>query len=175
MPPTRQEAAAARAAAAKNAEARDRLSALEVERQGYVQRDDKKGVAAVDEEIAHWSSQAGVPLDSDPDGDDEDANTAEAAELRASVDELTATVDELTATVDELIDRNAQLVAQNSELTVENERLRGLVPDAPPADSTAPAPATPDPSPADPEPAKAEAPKGRQRRSAAAAAEPKAD
>ena len=161
MPPTRQEAAAARAAAAKSAEARDRLSALEVERQGYVQRDDKKGVAAVDEEIAHWSSQAGVPLDSDPDGDDEDDDTAE--------------VDELRATVDELIDQNAQLVAKNSELTVENERLRGLVPDAPPADSGTPAPATPDPSLADPEPAKAEAPKGRQRRSAAAAAEPKAD
>lgn len=158
MPPTRQEAAAARAAAAKNAEARDRLSALEVERQGYVQRDDKKGVAAVDEEIAHWSSQAGVPLDSDPDGDDEDDDTA--------------VIDELRATVDELIDQNTELVAKNSELTVENERLRRLVPDAPPADSGTPAP---DPAPADPESAKAEAPKGRQRRSAAAAAEPKAD
>ena len=61
---TRQQAAAARAAAAKSADAQDRLSALEVERNGYVQRGDKKGIKAVDEEIAHWSRIAGIPVES---------------------------------------------------------------------------------------------------------------
>lgn len=64
---TRQQAAAARAAAAKTADAKDRLSALEVERNGYVQRGDKKGIKAVDEEIAHWSRVAGIPLESGED------------------------------------------------------------------------------------------------------------
>lgn len=62
MSRTAQEAAAARAAAAKNETASSRLSALEVERQGYVQRGDEDGVAAVDEEIARYSRELRVPL-----------------------------------------------------------------------------------------------------------------
>jgi hypothetical protein len=61
---TKQEAAVARAQAAKTTEAKDRLSALEVERQGYVQRGDKKGQKAIDDEIAHWSKVAGIPVES---------------------------------------------------------------------------------------------------------------
>ncbi len=63
---TRQEAAAARAAAAQRTEAAERLSALEVERAGYVQRGNAGGVEAVDEEIAHWSQVAGIPVESGP-------------------------------------------------------------------------------------------------------------
>lgn len=62
MSRTAQEAAAARAAAAKNETVTSRLGALEVERQGYVQRGDVAGVAAVDREIAHCSRELGVPL-----------------------------------------------------------------------------------------------------------------
>jgi len=58
---SREQAAAARAAAAKKADAVERLSALEVERRGYVRRGDSNGVSAVDDEIAHWSSVLGVP------------------------------------------------------------------------------------------------------------------
>lgn len=62
MSRTAQEAAAARAVAAKNETATSRLSALEVERQGYVQRGDEDGVAAVDEEIARYSRDLRIPL-----------------------------------------------------------------------------------------------------------------
>ena len=62
MSRTAQEAAAARAAAAKNETTSSRLSALEVERQGYVQRGDDDGVAAVDEEIARYSRELRIPL-----------------------------------------------------------------------------------------------------------------
>lgn len=62
MSRTAQEAAAARAAAAKNEATSSRLTALEVERQGYVQRGNEDGVAAVDEEIARYSRELGIPL-----------------------------------------------------------------------------------------------------------------
>lgn len=55
---SKQDAAAARAAAAQRDEARGRLSGLEVERQGYVARGDEDGVAAVDDEIAKYKALA---------------------------------------------------------------------------------------------------------------------
>lgn len=52
-----QKAAAARAAALKDRAARQ-ISALEIERAGYVMRDLPDRVAQVDEQIEYWRSQA---------------------------------------------------------------------------------------------------------------------
>lgn len=67
---SKQQAAEARAAAARKQDATERLSALEVERQGYVRRGDEKGTSAVDDEIAHWSSVLGIPTAAGPTTDD---------------------------------------------------------------------------------------------------------
>lgn len=63
---SKQDAAAARAAAAQRDEARSRLSGLDVERQGYVARGDEDGVAAVDDEISKYKAIAGVVDDDEP-------------------------------------------------------------------------------------------------------------
>jgi hypothetical protein len=62
---TREEAAAARATAARKSEATKRLSALEVERRGYVVRGQDERVEQVDEEIARYRDLAGVTAPED--------------------------------------------------------------------------------------------------------------
>lgn len=78
---TKQEAAAARAEAAQKTAAAERLSALEVERRGYVRRGKDAEVAAVDDEIAHWSHIAGIPVVAGPaaEADREETGTETAA------------------------------------------------------------------------------------------------
>ncbi|MFD6093655.1 hypothetical protein ACFWGN_16175 [Oerskovia sp. NPDC060338] len=150
--PTHQNAAAARAGARQD---RSELrAALVSERAGYVQRGRDDGIAAVDAQLA--------ALDEDDlgDVDDEDIDAAE--------------IDTLRAALDELVVRNIELGEEVDALRAENERLIALVPDVPstfPEEPAVPAePATPVE-----ESVTGESPKGRQRRSAAAAAEPKAD
>jgi hypothetical protein len=76
---TKKEAAAARAVAAQKAEAVDRLSALEVERRGYVFRGNERGIKAVDDEIAHWSNIAGIPVESGSGDDSTDDDSDDGA------------------------------------------------------------------------------------------------
>ena len=105
---SRQQAAAAREAAAKSAEAQDRLSALEVERNGYVQRGDKNGIKAVDEEIARWSRRVGVHAES--------GTTAEPPP--SSLDELKAVI---AAQASELETARASLEERDAQLKTATE------------------------------------------------------
>lgn len=147
---TKQEAAAARAQAAKSAEAKDRLSALEVERQGYVQRGDKKGVKAIDDEIAHWSQVARIPVESGsiPGGivsGEHGAADDQVRQLEHDLKEAKATLEtreqehsELVKTHADTIDELTKARGRITELEKELDELKAHEPEKAPQ-----APATP--------------------------------
>lgn len=125
---TKQEAAAARAQAAKSNEAKDRLSALEVERQGYVQRGEKKGVKAIDDEIAHWSQVARIPVESGiiP----SETSSGEPGAVDEQVQQLEQDLAEANATIERRAEEHSDLVKTHAgavdELTQARERIAEL-------------------------------------------------
>lgn len=124
---TKQEAAAQRAQAAKSTEAKDRLSALEVERQGYVQRGDKKGVKAIDDEIAHWSNVARIPVESGPVAESASESTSTGADRVAELEQELALARDLLKVQDEEHGTLAKTHSDTlAELTQANERTSGI-------------------------------------------------
>ncbi|WP_309129475.1 hypothetical protein [Microbacterium sp.] len=125
---TKKDAAATRAAAAKQAEAADRLSALEVERRGYVQRGDEEGVELVDAEIARWSKLVGVPAESGRSGDggqgthEQDLEQANATIARKDDElaEFERHLKAVTGELDEARDRAGRLEQELTALRAEH-------------------------------------------------------
>lgn len=148
---TKQEAAAARAQAAKSNEAKDRLSALEVERQGYVQRGDKKGVKAIDDEIAHWSKVARIPVESgiipsktssgEPGAVDEQVQQLEQdlKEANATIERRAEEHSELVKTHADTIDELTQVRSRIKELEKELDELKAQQPEKAPQTPATPA------------------------------------
>lgn len=123
---SKQEAAAARAAAAQRDEARSRLSGLEVERQGYVARGDEDGVAAVDDEIAKYTALA-------EDGDEIPVVVAEPVDL----DGLTPQeVFEVLGVPADVVEAFAAAITANG---ADEPKAAGDTPPAAPADADKPA------------------------------------